>query len=619
MILRRFTAEPDKMQVLKQVQAEITGGSIASEYDRIKAELFRVVEPVVCFQVENGYAYVLLTLGRALDEKLSQLMDQGELLDSLLLSTIADEYLFQIDREFSDRIRPYLAKEKMGVKERLEPGNHLPIEEAGVIFEKLRGELSDVTITDNYMFQPVKTMAYMLELTSDSAIFRAQHDCSTCKAVGCPMRRNSRERNRKFYSVDAYELESLTSGNSTEGVTYGVAIDIGTTTIAVQLINIHNGKVYQTASGLNHQREYGTDVMLRIQSAIDGAGSRLRELVQNDILELLHCVAKKQNISMDEITELAISANVVMIHLLMGYNCNELAAYPFSSEHLAYEYHTFQAVFGSNETLAVCHFVPAFTPFVGGDIMAGVFATGMAGDEKTQLLVDLGTNGEMVLKHNNWYYVTSVAAGPAFEGGGIGCGTGSVEGAISQFSLEKGVRKIRTIGDKEPWGLCGSGLLDVLAELLKYGLLGADGSLSRLYARTGYPVTTDEKLTITQQDIRELQLAKGAVRAGIELLLKQAGVAIEDVQTVYLAGGFGYHIQIESALRLGIFPKEWKEKIKAVGNTALAGAVYGLQHHDLFKKGDGLHKECRELVLAKEPDFQPTYLQAMNFPRTTAG
>lgn len=615
MILRRFTAEPDKMQVLKHMQVEATNGDITSEYDKMKAELFKVAEPLVCFQVEDGYAYVLLTLGNGLDEKLSQLMEQGELLDSLLLSAIADEYLFQIDKEFSDRMRPYLAKEKAGVKERLEPGNQLPIEATRTIFERLSKELTDINLTEHGMFEPVKTMAYMLELTTDSSIFRAQHDCSTCKAVGCPMRRNSRERNRKFYSVDGYELESLAGGTSAEGVTYGVAVDIGTTTIAVQLINTRNGKVCQTASGLNHQREYGADVMLRIQSAIDGESVHLRELVQKDIIELLHLVTKKQNISMDEITELVISANVVMIHLLMGYACDGLAAYPFSSEHLFYEYHTFHSVFGTDETLAVCHFVPAFTPFVGGDIMAGVFATGMAQNETTQLLVDLGTNGEMVLKHKNRYYVTSVAAGPAFEGGGIGCGTGSVEGAISQFSLEKGVRKIKTIGDKEPCGICGSGLVDILAELLKYGLLGNDGTLSRLYARNGYPVTANETIKITQQDIRELQLAKGAVSAGIELLLKRAGVAKEEVQTIYLAGGFGYHIQIDSALRLGIFPQEWKDKIKAVGNTALAGAVYGLQQHDILKQGDSLRQACEELVLAKEPDFQTTYLQSMNFTK----
>ena len=617
MILRRFTAEPDKIQVLKQMQADFTDGDIADEYDKMKAELFQVMEPLICFQVENGYAYVLLTLGKKLDEKIAQLMEQEELLDSMLLSTIADAYLFEIDREFADRIRPYLAKEKAGVKARLEPGEHLPVEATKTIFEKLSGELSDITINDKYMFQPAKTMAYMLELTTDSTIFHAQHDCSTCKAVGCPMRKNRRERNRTFYSVDSYELESLAGSSSLEGVTYGVAIDIGTTTIVVQLVNIHNGTIYQTVSGLNHQREYGADVMLRVQSAIDGAGSHLREVVQKDILELLHCVAKKQNISMEEITELVISANVVMIHLLMGYDCDGLASYPFSSTHVFYEYHSFQSVFGSDETFAVCHFVPAFTPFVGGDIMAGIFATEMAQEDNTQLLVDLGTNGEMVLKHKNQYYVTSVAAGPAFEGGGIGCGTGSVEGAIYRFSLEKGVRRIRTICDKLSCGICGSGLVDILAELLKYGLLGTDGTLSRLYARKGYPVTADEKLKITQEDIRELQLAKGAIRVGIELLLKQAGLEREDVQIIYLAGGFGYHIQIDSALQLGIFPREWKEKIKAVGNTALGGAVYGLQHHEIFQEADRLRHNCKELVLANEPDFQTTYLQAMNFPVMT--
>lgn len=615
MILRRFTAEPDKIQVLKQMHVEMTDTDIVSEYDKMKAELFPIVEPLVCFQVENGYAYVLITLGGALDEKISQLMESEELLDSLLLSAIADEYLFEIDREFAERIRPYLAKEKAGVKTRLEPGSNLPVEASKTIFDKLSGELDNIRINDVYMFQPIKTMAYMLELTTDSSVFHAQHDCSTCTAIGCPMRRNGRERNRKFYSVDAYELESLTESDAVEGVTYGVAVDIGTTTIVVQLINIHNGKVYQTAGGLNHQREYGSDVMLRIQSALDGKDAHLRELVQKDILELIHCVAKKQNISVGEITEVVIAANVAMIHLLMGYDCKGLASYPFSSEHISYEYHTFRSVFGVDETLAVCHFVPAFTPFVGGDIMAGIFATGMGSTDKTQLLVDLGTNGEMVLKHGEQYYVTSVAAGPAFEGGGIGCGTGSVEGAICLFSLEKGVRKIKTIQDKEPCGICGSGLVDILAELLKYGLMTNDGTLSRLYGRKGYPVTVDEKLRITQEDIRQLQLAKGAVRAGIELLLKQASLTIADVETVYLAGGFGYHMQIDSALRLGIFPKEWKEKIKAVGNTSLGGAVYGLQHHEMFREGDALRDACHELVLAKQPDFQTTYLNAMNFPK----
>jgi uncharacterized 2Fe-2S/4Fe-4S cluster protein (DUF4445 family) len=304
-----------------------------------------------------------------------------------------------------------------------------------------------------------------------------------------------------------------------------------------------------------------------------------------------------------------IAANTTMVHLLMEYSCAALGEYPFKTEHLG----TIKTTF-DNVTKSKCKSIDTviyggISAFVGGDIVSGLYMCDFDRADKINMFIDLGTNGEMAIGNKEKIIVTSAAAGPAFEGGKISCGTGSVDGAICGIDLKTGT--VKTIGKKTPVGLCGTGIIELTAELAREKIIDETGLLSDEYFDGGYKVT--DNIVFTQQDIRQVQMAKSAVRAGVEVLAKEYGASLSDIDTVYLAGGFGFGLSVEKAAVMGILPREFVGKTETLGNSSLGGCVKYCSADDADDRIEHIKSISDELSLGNADGFEEMYLKYMNF------
>lgn len=385
-----------------------------------------------------------------------------------------------------------------------------------------------------------------------------------------------------------------------------LAVDLGTTTIAAALAEADTGSVIDTISCLNSQRRYGGDVLSRMKAAVSGEAETLRRLVEEDIRSLIGQLREKQpgyNIS-----RIYVAANTTMEHLLLGESCEGLSRAPFTPVSLAERSTELDGV-----SLTV---LPGASAFVGADIAAGLLECGFDRIREPVLFLDLGTNGEMALGTPQGILATSAPAGPAFEGGNISCGMGSVPGAVCKVRLIRDRSIVRTIGDKPAAGLCGTGVLELVSELLDNRLADENGRLREPYGAEGYPVArrqSGEALLFTQQDMRELQMAKAAVRSGMELLLAKGGVAWKDIRRVYLAGGFAYYLDVRKAVNIGLLPRELEGRAVSVGNTSLQGCVaYGCDR-TAPERIQKLLSGVRVMNLARQPEFQEEYIRQMSF------
>ncbi|MDE6982073.1 MAG: ASKHA domain-containing protein, partial [Lachnospiraceae bacterium] len=335
-----------------------------------------------------------------------------------------------------------------------------------------------------------------------------------------------------------------------EDISYGAAVDIGTTTLAFSLMGLESKKVLHSYACMNPQREFGLDVMSRIQGANQGNGKALRELIQKELQRGIQVLLTERKIPSQKLKKIVFSGNTTMFHLLRGYSCKNLGAAPFTPVSLSEEMLSSREALGEETIKARVFLPPGASAFIGADIISGLFACRWQEKKEISLFLDLGTNGEMALGNCDSFFTASTAVGPAFEGGNITFGTGSVKGAVSHARYTKGKLEIDTIMEGAPAGICGTGLIEITAELLKAGIIDFSGRLSEEYFETGFPVAEKENgeiIRLFQKDIRELQLAKGAVRAGIEVLLKKMGIGYGDVKQVYLSGGFGFYLPREKA------------------------------------------------------------------------
>lgn len=391
---------------------------------------------------------------------------------------------------------------------------------------------------------------------------------------------------------------------------YGIAIDLGTTTLAYELFDINTGNTVRTVSSANPQRIYGADVVSRMEQSDNGRRDQLkftlRQGMKKDIIELLH------DIEPVKVQAIAISGNTAMLHLLMGYSCEDLGRYPFRPATLDH-IHTDAVELNLMDRSVPLFITGGISAYVGGDVLVGIAAQKIMSEKEPCLFIDLGTNAEMALFDGKGkIYVTSAPAGPAFEAANISCGVGSIEGAVSGISIQNGQQTLITIGKKEPLGFCGSGILEAVYELLANQIIDDTGLLEETYFEIGYPV---EKLRITQQDIRQIQLAKSAVFSAIHLLMKKAEVTICDIKKVYLAGGFGYHLNVKKAVGIGLLPEKFSDKIQAVGNTSLYGSK-GILMGEITENGlNEIKNICEEIYLSNENDFQSIFMENMNFKR----
>lgn len=380
---------------------------------------------------------------------------------------------------------------------------------------------------------------------------------------------------------------------------FGAAIDVGTTTLALLLYELSTGRCVGAASMLNPQTSIAADVIGRIDAAMHGRAALLKQQAESAIGTLLASACAQAGVSSAEVDALVVTGNTTMLYLLTGRDPAALSRAPFQAD----------CLFGTEtEVLARQAYLPdCLHAFVGADTTCALLACGMTSRPETALLCDVGTNGELALWHQGKLYIASTAAGPAFEGAGISCGCGSVPGAIDKVELHEGSIACRTIGGGKAVGVCGSGLVDAIAAMLDASIPDEAG-----YLEDGeYPLRDD--ITLTQADIRAVQLAKAATHAGITTLLSAAKCRAEEVSTVYLAGGFGSHLNIRSAVRIGLIPEALEHKVRVIGNAALDGAAMLLMDASLRRKTALLGQVTQHVRLDGNPEFVQRYVDAMMF------
>jgi len=394
----------------------------------------------------------------------------------------------------------------------------------------------------------------------------------------------------------------------------GVAIDLGTTTIAAQLLDLRTGNVLGVQTALNAQARHGADIMSRVEFATHDGQTELQRLVREQlgemVAQLLATVGSGRREEVPsgnrQLTRIVIVGNTVMHHLFCGINIAPLSAYPFEpTETGRVELSPRELGWHLSEG-ALVEFLPCLGGFVGSDILAGIVATGLHESRELMALMDLGTNGEVVVGNRDRILCTSTAAGPAFEGARIWMGMRAATGAISAVQVEDGFLSCRVIGGGEPRGLCGSGLVDAVAAGLELEWIHPSG---RMANRKEMPLAGPVLLSAT--DVRELQLAKGAIATGLRMLTERVGASLDDIQQLHLAGAFGNYISRSSAQRIGLLCVPLSRVVPA-GNTALLGAKRALFEEP--GAWDGITKRVQHFVLNEDPHFHDIYTEEMGFP-----
>ncbi|MFO1487916.1 MAG: ASKHA domain-containing protein [Verrucomicrobiota bacterium] len=426
----------------------------------------------------------------------------------------------------------------------------------------------------------------------------------------------------------------------TPGRDTAFAVDVGTTTVVVLLVDLKTGDVLSRAGGFNEQIRFGDNVVTRIEAAQkpEQLAAMQRAVVMETIQPLLKRALEQAGRPAERIAGGTIAANTTMLHLLAGEDPTPLGVAPFTPRFIAGRTLAAREVGLVAEGLAVetpIQLLPGIAAYVGADITAGMLATGMCYDEKPALLVDIGTNGEIVLQADGRFFGCATAAGPAFEGCGLSCGTRARTGAVSDLSLALNpfLLKVEVIGATSlarAEGICGSAYLDFLATARQIGLLGTTGRFElrrweelpethrwsnddqravRLAARNG-----PDDLRISEVDVALLLQAKAAIGAGIEVLLETAGIRAADVGTVYLAGGFGMHLDVAHAIAIGLLPGFDVRQVKVVGNTSLAGALLALLDRTLLAEMENLRARVRVVELNLTDGFEDRYVEHLLLP-----
>ncbi len=406
----------------------------------------------------------------------------------------------------------------------------------------------------------------------------------------------------------------------------GAAVDIGTTTVVAHLYDLETGTLLNTRSGVNCQRTFGADVISRIQYANENAGGleRMRDAIQGQLCSFLEELCTKSDRRLEELICVTIAANTVMEHIFTGLSPASIAVAPFTPRSL---FGTWEE--GSQLGLpkyTKVYLTPAVAGYVGGDITAGMLASSAYKEEHPVLFLDIGTNGEMALGSvKDGFICCAAAAGPAFEGAAISQGMSATRGAISAVEWADGKLKLSVLGNGKATGICGSGLVDALAIMLKLGAVDETGRLlpPEETSETALPYVDEsddgtifrltDEVCITEGDVRQLQLAKAAIAAGIATMLYEAGLREDDVAHLYLAGGFGNYIRKESAAAIGLLPASMLDRIISVGNTAGRGAAAVLLSQNARDILDTLSQQLRYIELSGHKKFNDYYIERIMF------
>ena len=391
----------------------------------------------------------------------------------------------------------------------------------------------------------------------------------------------------------------------------GIALDIGTTTLAMALVSLPDGQVLATASALNPQKAFGADVISRIGACMQDstALSSMQSLLLDCIRDMMHRLLGDKRAE-----RMTVAGNTTMLHILCGISPASMGAYPFTPTFTDPKTLSGRELDLPVDTLTL---LPSISAFVGGDITAGMLACKLTDSDAPAMLIDVGTNGEAVLYtgrlQGGALYAASAAAGPALEGAGISSGVGGIRGAVCAVECRDGRFICRTVQNAPPIGICGSGLLDLASLLYEHGHMDETGLLM---ADQPFVYATGEQgaLTLTQEDVRALQLAKSAIRAGVEALCAHAGLAPRQLGTIYLAGGLGYYMNVDSAIAIGLLPAEVRDCVQSVGNSALGGAVQLLCDPTLARRLQQEASACQTLELNTNAVWNAAFMEHMMFP-----
>ena len=407
--------------------------------------------------------------------------------------------------------------------------------------------------------------------------------------------------------VEQYNIFILADNTNFEFIPregYGIAIDLGTTTIVAQLLDLSNGKVINVKTEVNPQTRFGADIISRIAFALNNQGQeKLQKIIRETISRLIRSINKENDASVNKVV---IVGNAVMQHLFCGIDPTPLSVYPFESVKKKFYFFSPEELDLQLNASAKIVFLPSIGSFVGSDILAGIMAAKIHQSEKFIALIDLGTNGEIVVGNKDKIICASTAAGPAFEGTNISMGMRATTGAISSVWLDKDQMKFHVIGNERPRGICGSGLIDAVTVFLKNGLIDKSGKINSDKKK----LEIEKPVCLTQKDIREFQLAKGAIATGMEILIRKLNISFKDIDKVFIAGAFGNYINISNTQYLGLleFPKE---KIVKLGNSALIGAKMALFPDN--KCCEDILNISEHVSLETDPGFEDIFIDKMMF------
>ncbi|MCK8823746.1 ASKHA domain-containing protein [Fuchsiella alkaliacetigena] len=419
---------------------------------------------------------------------------------------------------------------------------------------------------------------------------------------------------------------------------YGIAVDIGTTTVVLELVDLEQGKVVATEGAYNRQANFGDDIIGRINFAKekDGGLDRLHQAIIKTINELIDQAVESAGIAQDDIKTAVFAGNTTMVHLFLGIDPNNIRIDPYIPTVNFVPPLRAQELGINIKDNGWLHCLPGVSSFVGGDITSGTLATNISEQEKITLFIDIGTNGELVLGNQDWLMTCSCSAGPAFEGGGITHGMRAMAGAIEFFEIDAESYQVKysTVNDAPPIGICGSGLINLLAILEETGIIGRSGQFDmdldtdRL-RETDYDkefvlvwaeeAGIDEDIVISENDIKNLLRSKGAIYAGIRMMLQNMSLQEEFIEQVFIAGGFGHYINLEDALKIGLLPDLPLDRFTFVGNTSLKGARMSLLSEEKFEEVQEIANKMTYLELSAESqsqDFMDEFVAAQFIPHT---
>ncbi len=421
-------------------------------------------------------------------------------------------------------------------------------------------------------------------------------------------------------------------GGDTTNQNYGLAIDVGTSTVVAQLVHLKTGKVIGVDASHNLQVRYGEDVISRIVFTCSrGSLDLVHKAVIANINALAQALSREKKVNTKDITCIIAAGNTTMSHLLLGLMPCSIRLEPYVPTATSYPQILAKEIGININPRGILEVIPGVASYVGGDIVAGVLACGLADKPEIKCLIDVGTNGEIAIGNNEWIVCCSASAGPAFEGGGSKWGMRATKGAIEKVKVKDGKVIYETIGKAKARGICGSGMIDVIYELVRNKIIGQDGKFNLPFSKQriivednepryilAFPEETEagQAITMSESEISNLIKSKGAVFAAIKSLIDYIGLTFEQLDTIYVAGGFGSSLNIPKAIAIGLLPDIDVQRIQFIGNSSIMGARMALLSSPAFEKAINIAKKMTNIELSNYPPFMNEFVAALFLPHT---